>query len=242
MLNIAILKQDFLINKKTIMGCALAQFISLFLAVMIRNMRLIDISDIFWDTLPTVIIPMIMQMILAYEVVKKREADKTMAFILSTRIRPSEVIVTKAIFMIVSTFLLLVCSMAFGCLTHVYDLTGVWDGNRYIVLNLGAMCLQLFVGGWCFLVSCVERETKPLFYWKAGVGVVTLFYAVYLLYYTYPQRLFFLQYLTFFSLFRQELFAAGSLLTLPASVFLALLGLAFFVGGRILFCGRSMRI
>ena len=71
MFNFAVLKQDFLISRKTLAVSGIAQLFSLFLATLIRNMRLIDISDIFWDTLPVVIIPMAMQIALAYELVNK---------------------------------------------------------------------------------------------------------------------------------------------------------------------------
>lgn len=241
MLSIPILKQDFLINRKPILICYFFQFFSLLLATLIRGMHLIEISDIFWDTIPVVIVPMAMQIILAHEVICRCEADKTMDFLLSTSVSPSQVLTTKAVFMVLNMFFLFALSMLYGCAVHVYDLTGVWNGNTYIILNLGGMCLQLFVGGWCFLISCVSNSKKPFFYWLAGAGVMILLYGIYLLYYLVPP-LFFLQYVTIFSLFRQSLFAGASLAALPASVILAVLGIACYGGGRHLFCGRSLRM
>lgn len=242
MLSIPILKQDFLINKKAILVCYACQFFSLLLATVIRAMRLMQISDIFWDTIPVVIVPMAMQIVLAHEVVRKCEADKTMDFLLSASVSPAQVITTKAGFLVINMFFLLALSLLYGCVTHVYDLTGVWNGNTYIVLNLGGMCLHLFTGGWCFLVSCMGKTEKPLFYWMAGAGPLVLFYIVYLTYYLGPPQLFFLQYITVFSLFRQAMFANASLAVLPFCVLLAALGVACFWGGRRLFCGRSLRI
>lgn len=241
MFNRAVFKQDLQINQKTILICYLCQFISLLLASAIRNMRLIDIADIFWDTIPVVIVPMAMQFVLAYELVKKRERDKTLAFILSTAIEPSAAILTKAAFMMANTFVLFSASMFYGCITHVYDLTGVWNANTYIVLNLGGMCLQLFTGGWCFLISCADKERKPFFYWIAGPGVLLFFYGIYLLYYLFPQA-FALQFFTIFGLFQQQMFAKGSMLVLPCCVLLGAGGLALFGLGRYLFCKRGLYV
>lgn len=241
MFNFAVLKQDFLISRKTLAVSGIAQLFSLFLATLIRNMRLIDISDIFWDTLPVVIIPMAMQIALAYELVNKCERDKTMTFILSTSVTPEEAITTKAIFMVLSTFLLLFLSMLYGRITHVYDLTGVWNSRSYTALNAGGLCLQLFTGGWCYLICCLEKSKKPMFYWIAGAGAAVLLYGLYLLYYLFAP-LFFLQYLTVFSLFRQEWFASGSVLAPVGSAVLAFLGIACYGFGRYKFCRRSLRV
>ncbi len=239
--SIPILKQDFLINKKPILICYLCQFFSLLLAAAIRGMRLMEISDIFWDTLPVVIIPMAMEIVLAHRTVRMCEADKTMDFLLSASVTPAQVITTKAFFAALNMFLLISLSMLFGCLFHVYDLTGVWNSNTYIALNLGGMCLQLFVGGWCFLISCADRIRKKTAYWIVEAALPAALYGIYLLYYLFPRQLFLLQYITIFSLFRQELFARGSLMALLASVILAVLGLGCYGAGRYLFCGRSLR-
>lgn len=241
MFNPAILKQDFRINKKLLAICFAAQFFSLLLASVIRGMKLIDISDIFWDTIPVVIIPMAMQIALAYMLVKRCEDERTMTIILSTAIRPEEAITTKALFMVMSNFLLFGASMFYGCLTHVYDLTRVWNSSTYIALNLGGMCLQLFVGGWCYLMCCVSKSVQPLFYWLAGAGVPVLCYGIYLLYYL-VEPLFFLQYLTPFGMFRQEWFASGSMLAVAGSILFAALGIVCFGFGRYAFVRRSLRV
>lgn len=239
MLNIPILKQDFMINRKTILVFYCMQTGSLLIAAVIRNMRLMQISDVFWDTLPIVVIPMLMEMILAYEVVRKREADKTMTFILSTGISPAQIITTKAVFLVLNTFLMLTVSAFLGSVLHVYDLTGVWTWNTYIVLNLGGMCLQLFLAGWCFFISCTGKGDARIWYWSLGAGLPILFYVMYLLYYLVPE-LSILQYVTVFSLFRQEMFAVPGIGTFIAPLILALAGVFFFGCGRYVFCGRSI--
>lgn len=238
MFNIAVFKQDFMINKKTILVGYLFQLASLLLATIIRNMRLIQISDIFWDTLPIVVIPMIVQMVLAFRLVRQCEMEKTMVFLLCAENEPVRIIAAKAVFLCVNTFLMFAFSMFYGCLTHVYDLTGVWNGNTYIVLHMGAMCLQTLIGGWCFFASCLGKKPNAVLYLRMAVCVPVLLYGLYLLYYIYPNQLYYLQYVTIFSLFRQEMFASASLLVLPSSLILAAAGIGFFLLGGRIFCRR----
>lgn len=240
MLNVPILKQDFIINRKTLLVFYCLQTASLLIAAVIRNMRLIQISDMFWDTLPVVVFPMLLGMVLALEAVRKRDADKTMTFLLSTGISPSQIIMTKAMFVGMSVFVLLVFSTLLGSVFHVYDLTGVWNQNTYIVLNLGAMCLQLFMAGWCFFISCVGKEPSMPLYYGLGMGLPLLFYAVYLLQDFVPQ-LSALQYVTFFSLFQQAMFASPGISAFLACLVLAVAGVVFFGLGRYVFCTRGAR-
>lgn len=240
MLNIPILKQDFLINRKTLLFFYCLQTASLLIAAVIRNMRLIQISDMFWDTLPVVVIPMLMSMVLSMEMVVKRDADGTMTFLLSTGISPAQIIMTKAVFVGLSVFVLLVFSTFLGSLLHVYNLTGEWNRNTYIVLNLGALCLQLCLAGWCFFISCAGRRPSLPFYYGLGAGLPLFFYAVYLLQDFLPQ-LSALRYITVFSLFQQSMYKAPGISAFLASLVLAAAGLVFFGLGRYLFCSRSAR-
>ncbi len=240
MFSFAIFKQDFRINQKTLAICGCGQALSLLLAAVIRNMRLIDISDIFWDTIPVVILPMAMQAVLAHSVLKRCEDERTMTFLFSTAIAPEAILATKAVFLVVANVALFVPSMLLGCLLHVYDLTGVWEQEAYVGLNLGGMCLQFFAGGWCYLVACLPKSESPVFFWLASAGVLALFYAIYVAYY-WAGNLFFLQFLTFFSLFRQEWFATGDILSVVGCACFLVAGFVCFGFGRYTFCRRGLR-
>ncbi|MDO5539712.1 MAG: hypothetical protein Q4F83_06520 [Eubacteriales bacterium] len=240
MVNGAILKQDFFINRRTLVMIYVLQFVSLLLAAGIRNMRLIEISDIFWDTIPVVIIPMILMIILAYTTVKRRADDKTMDFLLATSVSPSRIIGTKAVFLLMNSFFLMAISMVFGIMAKVYDVTGTWTQDTYILLNLGGFCLQVFAGGYCFFISCVSIYRKETFYWKAAGSVLVLEYLIYLASVLYP-KLRILQYVSIFSLFQQEKYCAGSMINLLTSLLLVLAGTALYAGGGHSFCTRSLR-
>lgn len=229
MFSIPIIKQDFKINIKQITGCYIAQFVSLLLALGICKMRLIEISDIFWDTIPVVIIPLCMQMMLAYEVVVKRKEDGTMDFILATQIGSEKMITSKMMFMIINTVLLMGISVIFGCLCKVYSLTGVWSQKSYILLNVGGFCLQIFWGGFCFFISALAKNRS--FYLKLAVGLPVLQYLLFLGYFLMPE-LFFLKFITVFTLFDHTLFSKQSALLWVVSVLYLAVGLVFYILGR----------
>ena len=70
-----IIRQDLKINKFRILVLFLLQMCSMLLAIGICEMNLIEISDIFWDTIPVILIPMLLEMILAYETITKCKED-----------------------------------------------------------------------------------------------------------------------------------------------------------------------
>lgn len=236
MLNIPLLKLDFKINRRWILGIYVIQLFSLLLAVGICEMNLIEISDIFWDTLPVIIIPLGMQMLLAYEIVQKRVEDGTMDFVLSTQISQEKMLTTQILFMILNTVLLLLFSIILGCVSRVYRLSGVWSQETYLLLNMGGLCLQIFWGGFCFMISCSAKNRS--LYLKLAAGVPILQYLLYLGYYLVPQ-LFFMKYLTVFTLFQHTMFANKSVLLWIASVIYLVLGMIFFFAGRYLFLKRD---
>lgn len=239
MVNGAILKQDFIINRKTLLTFYTLQFASLLAAAGIRSMRLIEISDIFWDTIPVVILPMLLTILLAYSAVKKRVDDRTMDFVLSAQVSPSAVISTKAVFLLINSFLLMAMSMVIGMLARVYDLTGIWTQDTYVLLNLGGFCLQVFIGGYCFFISCAGAYRKAVYYWSAAMGVLMVEYLVYLVWFFWP-KLWVLEYASVFSLFQQSKYSGGSMMNLLASLLLAVAGTALYAAGAHIFCSRSL--
>lgn len=230
MFNIPIIKQDFRINRSRILILFILQMVSMLLAIGICEMNLIEISDIFWDTIPVLILPMLLEMILAYETVTKCREDGTMDLILATGIKPEKILRSKAVTILGAGVGLIMISMLLGCLTKVYRLTGEWTQNSYLLLNLGAVCLQVFVTGFCFWMACSCKNIKS--YIRTAVLIPLGMYAIYLVYY-WVEQLFFLQYITVFSLYRQEWYAKGSVMAVIGSgVFLVMGVLFLFLGKR----------
>lgn len=236
MFSVPVLKQDLQINIRRILVFFTLQIASMLLAVGICDLKLVEISDIFWDTIPTILVPAGVQMLLAYEVLTKRRMDGTMELFLSTGVRAEKVIRTKVLLVVGTGMLFLVVSSALGYGTGVYRLIGEWRGSSYLWLNVGAGCLQVFLGGFYFFAAC--RAESLVGYLKVAAVLPIVMYVIYVVYYWVPQ-LFVLQFLTVFSLFRQEWFAAGAIPAAVGSVLYLVFGFIFFQAGKNCFYRRG---
>lgn len=237
MISLPILKQDFKRNFRPILIVYIIQMFCLLLAAGIRSMRLIEISDIFWDTLPVLVIPIGMIIVLAYNLIDRCEEEKTMDFILATTITPGSVLLTKSLFLILTVFALDLFSVALGCAGSIYDLTGVWERSSYLRLNVGGFCMQTFWCGYCMMISALRKRNTPSVYWRAGAAVPVVFYVVYLLFYLIPE-LSFLEYVTVFSLFQQHTFAEPGVMNTVKSLILLAAGIVCFAAAGRIFCRR----
>ncbi len=230
MLNLPIIRQDFKINRGRLLVMFVVQMVSMLMAIGICEMKLIEISDIFWDTIPVMIVPMLLEMLLAYETITRCTEEGTMDLILATGIKPQKILLSKIFFIMASGVVLLGAATLLGCLTRVYRLTGEWNQNSYLCLNAGAVCLQIFLGGFSCWMACRSGSLKR--YVLTGVLIPILLYVIYVGYYRIPQ-LFFLQYISVFSLFRQSWFAKGSVMAWIGSGILLIVGiLCFLLGNR----------
>ncbi|MDO4634150.1 MAG: hypothetical protein Q4B01_09870 [Eubacteriales bacterium] len=231
MCNLGLLKQDFKINRWVLILFYVLQTLSLCLAWMIRRMHLIQISDVFWDTIPTILIPAGLAIMLAYSTVLARKQDGTMDFLLTTPLNIRKIFRTKAVFVFLNLFLLLALSTGFGLLTKGYLLSGQWQAASYIRLNIGAFCLQFLISSYCLLISCSVRHTRS--YTIFGVLLPVLMYGIYVIYYLNP-GLQVLQFLSVFSLYRQRWYLTGNGLSyLGEGIFLAAgVAMALLAGSR----------
>lgn len=82
------------------------------------------------------------------------------------------VLVSGILFLVIySTVLQLVCSEI--------SVPGELDVSELFVLNFGLLCLHLFIGGICFLASCVFSDTRYSI--GFGAGIPTLMYVLQML-------------------------------------------------------------
>ena len=233
MFSIPIIRQDLRINYKRILMLFSMEIVSMLLAIGICAMKLMEVSDIFWDTIPVIVIPMFIMMSLSYEAVCRRKEDGTMDFILATGMKPVKVLRTKFLFVLGVGVICLLTSMLLGCLTKVYSLTGQWSQKSYCMLILGAVVLQFMIGNYCFYIAC--RAKNFLSYVKFAVLIPIAMYIIYVVWYWSPD-LFFLQFLSVFSLYRQQWYADGSWIAAAGCGIFFVLGVLFrFLGEKAFF-------
>lgn len=136
--------------------------------------------------------------------------------------------------LILNLFILL---LEIGCAEHYFP--GELDMERLLVLNAGLLCLHLFIGGVCFLSSCIFSETK--YSVGFGAGIPILMYVLKMLA-NMGGSAEKAKYFTFFTLFDAEGIVAGES-DATAGVFLLLIGgIALFISGIAVFCKKDLHI
>lgn len=106
-------------------------------------------------------------------------------------------------------------------------------------LNTALLCLHLFIGGICYLASCVFSDTKYSI--AFGAGIPALMYVIQMLA-NAGQKTEKLKYITFFSLFSPDGIMAGEGSAIVGAGVLLLGAIILFVSGIAVFCRKDLHI
>lgn len=106
-------------------------------------------------------------------------------------------------------------------------------------LNTALLCLQLFIGGICYLASCVFSDTKYSI--AFGAGIPALMYVIQMLA-NAGQKAEKLKYITFFTLFNPDGIVEGEIAAIAGAGVLLLGAIILFVSGIAVFCRKDLHI
>jgi ABC-2 type transport system permease protein len=121
---------------------------------------------------------------------------------------------------------------------------GELDIAKFMLLNIGILCLQLFIGGICFLSSCICNSTKYSLAFGAGIP---LFEYVLQMAINMNNNISGLKYATFFTLFNAEALG-GTTDAAPETWAIVALGTLFlgaaalFSAGITVFCKKDLHV
>lgn len=116
---------------------------------------------------------------------------------------------------------------------------GELEVGKLLLLNVGLLCLQLFIGGICFLGSCLFSDTKNSVAFGAGIPV--LMYVVQMLV-NMGGELEKAKYFTFFTLFRPDGILAGETAALAGMAVLFIGAVMLFAAGIFAFGKKDLHI
>ena len=116
---------------------------------------------------------------------------------------------------------------------------GQLDMTELFALNGGLLCLHLFIGGICFLSSCVFSDTK--YSVALGAGIPAFMYVLQMLANVGADAEK-AKYFTFFTLFHPEGFAAGESSAVVGAIILLAGGVVMYVLGILLFERKDLYI
>ncbi|MCR1955762.1 ABC transporter permease [Clostridioides mangenotii] len=153
-----------------------------------------------------IVFPMIFSIILSNKLVAKYVDNGSMAYLLATPNTRRKIVCTQAIFSILCTALLITLVTIIGITYSEYAFPDELNIQKYILLSVGAFGLQIAIGGFGFLVSCISNETRISYSFSIGLPI-----ACYIIQMVANQGDKFenLKYATFFTLFSPDKIVAG---------------------------------
>ena len=116
---------------------------------------------------------------------------------------------------------------------------GELDIGKLLLMNVGLLCLQLFIGGICFLSSCLFSDAK--YSVTFGAGIPVLMYVVQMIA-NMGGNLDKAKYFTFFTLFDPEGLIAGESAAIAGMPILLAGALALYAVGIVVFSKKDLHI
>ncbi len=111
--------------------------------------------------------------------------------------------------------------------------------GKLLLINVGLLCMQLFIAGICFLASCLFSDAK--YSVSVGAGVPTLMYVIQMLA-NMGGKMYKAKYLTFFTLFDPNGIAAGESGAIAGFLILLAGAVFLFTAGIIVFSKKDLHI
>ena len=184
-------------------------------------------------------LPMVYIIMLAGRLVVRHIDRGSMAYLLSGGDSRATLISTQAVVLVSHILTMLLYCFLLGWCCSAWMFPNQLDFLAYLRLHTGLICLQLAIGGFCFLVSCTAQETKNAYLVSAGVPVVFLLIQMLA---NMGGDLEPFQYVTPFSLFDRFGLIEGAVSAYTGSGALLLSGSVFFIVGTAVFRRRDLPV
>lgn len=166
----------------------------------IGNTLLEFISGYFYGFL-ILLLPMIYTITVCNRCVASHVDKGSMAYLLSTPNKRKKIAITQALYILVSTTIMIAVVMLAGIIISNIMFPGELDVSGYLLLNLGVLLLYFAVTGIGFFASCLFNDTKNSLMVGAGFPVAFL---VLQMISDVGEKTRFLRYFTLFTLFNPD--------------------------------------
>jgi len=171
------------------------------------------------------VFPMVFCILSAHKLISRHVDRGSMTYLLSAPVRRETVAFTQMKVMVTGLFMLVLYATLLGIVDCEISFPSELDTGKFILLNVGVFCLQLFVGGICFLCSCIFDDSKYAV--GVGAGIPALEFIIQMMA-NAGEKLEGAKYATFFTLFDSDGIIAGETGAIWGIV-------ALFVGAIVLF-------
>ena len=186
-----------------------------------------------------IMFPMIFVIISGNRMIAKYVDNGSMSFLLATPNTRQKIAITQAVYMLLSTILLILITalliLLFGSLMFPGDL----EVGKFFLLNLNIIGLFVLLSGICFFASCLFNESRQAI--GVGAGVLIGFFVINMLA-GVNNELAFLKYFTVFTLFNTEKIIQLDSIIYIQMFILYLVGFIFYLGGIKIFNIKNLHI
>ncbi len=152
------------------------------------------------------VFPMIFSILSANKLIARHVDRGSMTYLVAAPVKRSTVAFTQMKVMGTGLFALVLFATVLGIVVCEISFPGELAIGSFIMLNVGVLCLQLFIGGICFLASCIFNDSKYAV--AVGAGIPALGFIVQMLA-NAGKEFENVKYATFFTLFNADGIVAG---------------------------------
>lgn len=154
------------------------------------------------------VFPMIFSILSANKLIARHVDRGSMTYLLAAPVKRQTVVFTQMKVMGTGIFVLVLYATLLGIVNCEISFPGELDIGKFILLNAGVLCLHLFIGGICFLCSCIFNDSKYAV--GVGAGIPALGFILQMMA-NAGKELENVKYATFFTLFDSDGIIAGEL-------------------------------
>ena len=185
------------------------------------------------------VFPMVFCMLRANALIAKYVEQGSMVTLLAAPVRRETIAATQMWVLLSGILLLLGYVTGLEVVVCHVSFPGELEIVQLLKLNAGLLGLHLFIGGICYLSSCLFSETRHSL--ACGAGIPALMYVIQMLA-NMGGKLEGLRYATFFTLFSPEGILAGRASAYAGSGILLLGGCAMLAAGIVIFSRKDLSI
>lgn len=185
------------------------------------------------------VFPMIFCIVRGNGLLAKYMDKGSMVTLLAAPVKRSTVAVTQMSVLISGIVLLLLYSTGLELVVASTSYPGELAVSDLLKVNAALLCLQLFIGGICYLASCLFSETRYSI--ACGAGIPALMYVLQMLA-NAGEKTEVVKYATFFTLFDANGVLAGDRNAVTGAVILGIGAAALYWAGAMVFCKKDLHI
>lgn len=184
------------------------------------------------------VIPMVFTILRGNSLIAKYVDNNSMVALTAAPVKRRAIAFTQMKTLGTGIFALILCATVLE-LACASQFPGELDIPTLLLLNVGLLCLQLFIGGICFFASCLFNETKYSI--AVGAGIPALMYILQALSNTggAAEKA---KYFTFFTLFNPDGLIAGEASAIAGIAILFAGAAALFIASIEVFARKDLHI